>query len=96
MQSFNEWMSFRTPNVQDDQSDFQFLGTYDPETIPDLTENSDILDAKFILELIPTSYKTQFSETQDLIAGRSVNENEKEVLWITVKDQNVTYIFEKN
>lgn len=96
MQKFNEWMSFRTQNAQVDNGEFQFAGTYDPETIPDLTENSEILDAKKVLEIIPSSYKTQFSENQELVAGRSTNENDKEVVWITVKDQNVTYIFEKN
>lgn len=96
MQSFNEWMSFRTNNVQVDNSEFQFAGTYDPETIPELTENSEILNAKDVLEIIPISYKTQFSETQELVAGKSINENDKEVVWITVKDQNITYIFEKN
>lgn len=95
MQKFNEWMNFRTQNAQEDHSDFQFSGTYDPETIPDLTENSEIVDAKNVLEIIPDSYKTQFSDSLNLIAGKSFNEDNKEVVWITIKDQNITYLFEK-
>ena len=95
MQSFNEWMSFRTNNAQTNDSGYEFIGTYDPDTIPDLTENSDMIDAGSILENIPASYKTQFSDMQNLIAGRTTNGNNKEVLWITVKDNNLTYIFEK-
>jgi hypothetical protein len=95
MQSFNEWMSFRTPNAQENSSGYEFAGTYDPDTIPDLTENSEALDIGTVLEIIPANYKTQFSETQDLVAGKSMNENDKEVVWITVRDSNITYIFEK-
>lgn len=95
MRQFNEWMSIRQTNAQDDNSSYQFLGTYDPATIPDLTENSDIIEASAILKIIPTSYKTQFSETQELVAGKSMNEKNKEVVWITVKDINLTYLFEK-
>lgn len=95
MQRFNEWMSFRNQNAQQDNSEFQFSGTYDPDTIPDLTENSEIVDAKNILEIIPDSYKLQFSDSQNLVAGKSFNEENKEIVWITVKDQNITYLFEK-
>jgi hypothetical protein len=95
MRSFNEWMSFRTNNAQENNSQYEFVGTYDPDTIPDLTENSDMVDVGVALDKIPDSYKTQFSQTQNLMAGKSVNEDSKEVLWITVKDNNLTYIFEK-
>ena len=95
MKLFKEWMSFRQTG-EHSESNFQFIGTYNTETIPDLQENSELLDVKEVLEQIPANYKTQFSETAKLTAGKSMNENNKDLIWISIEDTGVTYLFEKN
>jgi hypothetical protein len=95
MKLFTEWMSFRQTG-EAASSDFQFAGTYNTETIPDLQENSEIVDVKEILEQIPANYKIQFSETANLSAGKSMNEKNKELIWISIEDNGITYLFEKN
>ena len=94
--NLNEWMSFRQANEQDANSEYTFSGTYNTETIPDLKENSKLISVEQALSIIPSSYNTQFSNTAKLEAGKSLNEENKEVVWISIEDQGVTYLFEKN
>ena len=94
--TLNEWMSFRQANEQDATSEYTFSGTYNTETIPDLKENSKLISVEQALSIIPPSYNTQFSNTAKLEAGKSLNEENKEVVWISIEDQGVTYLFEKN
>ena len=89
-------MSFRQANEQDANSEYTFSGTYNTETIPDLKENSKLISVEQALSIIPSSYNTQFSNTAKLEAGKSLNEENKEVVWISIEDQGVTYLFEKN
>lgn len=96
MQNFHEWMSFRnTAQGIENTTGYEFVGTYDTETIPDLKENSDLLDLNDALENIPENFRHQFTGVSEMSAGKSMNENNKEIIWISVNDQGTTYIFEK-
>lgn len=95
-QNLNEWMSFRQTNDSNTTSEYTFAGTYNTETIPDLQENSEALNIDEALNMIPNNFITQFSKTAKLNAGKSLNENNKELIWISIEDQGLTYLFEKN
>ena len=89
-------MSFRnTAQGIENTSGYEFVGTYDTENIPDLKENSDLLDLKYALKIVPENFKHQFAGISEMSAGKSMNENNKEILWISINDQGTTYIFEK-
>lgn len=95
MKKFNEWMSFKQ-TVNTETSNYEFVGTYDLESIPDLKENSDPIELEDAFNLIPEQWKSQFPNVGTVIAGKTMNENQKEVIWISMPEQNTTYIFEKN
>ena len=94
MQKFNEWMAFRQA-VEQTASDYNFIGTYSMENIPDLGINSVSLSLEDSLQLIPKSFRQQFEGSISTICGKSHDQNNKELIWITNKDQEMTYIFEK-
>ena len=94
MQRFNEWMSFKQ-TVEEGNSDYQFIGTYDTETIPDLKENSEPVDLDYAFSMIPEAWKHQFPNIGNVVAGKSMNEENREVIWISIPEQSTTYIFEK-
>jgi len=94
MQRFNEWMSFRQ-TVETGESDYTFLGTYDTESIPDLQENSDPVDLDHAMNLIPEIWRKQFPNVGTVMAGKTTNENNNEILWISLPDQSTAYLFEK-
>ena len=95
MQRFNEWMSCRQ-SVDTPDSEFQFIGTYDIETIPNLKENSHPLELQAAFELIPEMWKNQFPNVGTVLAGKTINEENKEILWISIPEQSTTYLFQKN
>jgi len=95
MQRFNEWMSFRQ-TVETGSSNYEFIGTYDIESIPELKENSDPIELEDAFSLIPEQWKSQFPNVGTVIAGKTMNENQKEIIWISVPEQSTAYLFEKN
>lgn len=94
MQTFNEWMSFRQ-TVETPDSDYQFIGTYDMETIPNMKENSDPLELDAALNVLPEIWRTQFPNVGNVLAGKTTNEGNNEVIWISMPDQSTAYLFEK-
>ena len=94
MQKFNEWMAFRQ-TVEQTAGDYNFIGTYNTESIPELGANSTPLSLEDSLKLIPKSFRQQFEGSSSMVCGKSHGQNNKELVWITNKDQEMTYIFEK-
>ena len=94
MQKFNEWMSFRQ-TVESNEENFQFIGTYDIESIPNLKENSTPLELDYAFSLIPEMWKNQFPNIGTVLAGKTLDENQKEIVWISIPEQSTTYLFEK-
>lgn len=96
MQKFNEWMSVRQMNEPTSvPGSYQFSGTYDFEKLPNLIDDSQKIDIAEARKLIPAQYENQFGGMQELVAGKAMTEDNKEVLWIS-NDQGVVYMFEKN
>lgn len=95
MKNFNEWMSFRQ-NVDTNDADYQFIGTYDIDAIPDLKENSDPIELEHAFELIPEQWRTKFPNVGTVVAGKTMNEDQKEIIWISIPEQSTAYLFEKN
>jgi len=95
MQNFNEWMSIRQMNEPlAVEGSYQFSGTYDSEVIPDLIENSELMSVDEAKKLVPSQYEQQFGSEADYTAGKALNENDKEVIWISNAFGTV-YLFEK-
>jgi hypothetical protein len=94
MQNFNEWMSFRQ-TVESNEENFQFIGTYDIENIPNLKENSTPLELDYAFSLIPEMWKNQFPNIGTVLAGKTLDENQKEIVWISIPEQSTAYLFEK-
>ena len=95
MKKFNEWMSFRQ-EVESNGGDYNFIGTYNTENLQGLKEKSNLVEIDKALEFIPNSYRNQFSDAISLSAGITQTEQNKEIVWITNNDQEITYLFEKN
>ena len=95
MKKFNEWMSFRQ-EVEPNGGDYNFIGTYNTENLQGLKEKSNLVEIDKALEFIPNSYRNQFSDAISLSAGITQTEQNKEIVWITNNDQEITYLFEKN
>lgn len=96
MQKFNEWMSVRQMNEpMSVPGSYQFSGTFDLENLPSLVEDSQKIDIDEARKLIPSQYENQFGGMQELLAGKAITEENKEILWIS-NDQGVVYMFEKN
>jgi hypothetical protein len=95
MQNFNEWMSIRQMNEPlAPEGSYQFSGTYDSETIPDLIDNSEIISIDEAKKLIPSQYEQQFTGEGDYQAGKALNENDKEIVWVC-NEAGTVYLFEK-
>ena len=94
MRKFNEWMSFRQ-TVEETSDSYGFIGTYNSENLSNLEENSERIEVESAMSLIPQSYRGQFQTCEAVSAGKSRNENNAEIVWITNNDQGITYIFEK-
>lgn len=90
---FNEWMAFRQ-TVPEGDGDYRFVGTYDTEKIGGIGEGRPV-GVSEALRCVPESFRIQFSGVSGLSAGKSVSEQSKEVLWITNKDMDITYVFER-
>ena len=95
MKKFNEWMSFRQSVETNNSEEYNFIGTYNTENLTGLKDNSDLIEINKAIECIPNSYKNQFSDSMDLSAGITHNEQSKEIIWISNNDQEITYLFEK-
>lgn len=96
MQNFNEWMSIRQMNEpMVAPGTFQFSGTYELEKLPNLVEDSQKIDVVEAKKLVPAQYENQFGGMQDLIAGKAITEDNKEILWIC-NEQGTVYMFEKS
>ena len=95
MKKFNEWMSFRQSVETNNSEEYNFIGTYNTENLTGLKDNSDLIEINKAIEFIPNSYKNQFSDSMDLSAGITHNEQSKEIIWISNNDQEITYLFEK-
>lgn len=95
MKKFNEWMSFRQSVETNNSEEYNFIGTYNTENLAGLKDNSDLIEINKAIEFIPNSYKNQFSDSMDLSAGITHNEQSKEIIWISNNDQEITYLFEK-
>lgn len=91
---FNEWMAFRQTVPEGDGGGFRFVGTYDTEKLGGIGHGTAV-DIGEALRSVPESYRVQFSGVNGLSAGRSVSEQSREVLWITNKDMDITYVFER-
>ena len=97
MELFSEWMGFRQTNSElPSDSKYTFSGTYNVETIPDLVKNSDLIEVQEALKLLPASYTNHFPTDGNMTAGKSMNEESKELLWINMNDTGTTYIFLQN
>lgn len=92
--NFYEWMSFRQ-SVEAPEGDYDFIGTYNNDQFPNLKETSQRIELDDALSLIPKSYQNQFSNMETIHAGKSQNESNKDVIWISNQDQNITFLFEK-
>lgn len=94
MRKFNEWMSFRQ-TVEETLDSYGFIGTYNSENLSNLEENSERIEVESAIKLIPQSYRGQFQTCETVSAGKSRNESNAEIVWISNNDQGITYIFEK-
>ncbi len=95
MINFNEWMSFRQSVEVPEHNGYSFIGTYNTENLQGLENKSELIEVDKALNFIPHSYKNQFSDGLNLSAGMTHNEQNKQIIWITNKDQEITYLFEK-
>lgn len=95
MKNFNEWMSFRQAVETNNDNDYNFIGTYNTENLKNLKDNSNLVEISKVIEYIPNAYKNQFSDSLNLSAGITHNEQNKEIIWITNNDIELTYLFEK-
>lgn len=91
---FNEWMAFRQTVPEGNDGGYRFVGTYNTENIGGIGEGRPVEVAE-ALKCVPESFRMQFSGLNGLSAGKSVSEQSKEVLWITNKDMDITYVFER-
>jgi len=94
MLNFNEWMTFRQA-IEEDPSDYKFIGTYNSDKIENLRERSNAIKIDSAIEKIPESYRGQFYGLQNFTAGTSTMESGSNVIWITNNDQDIVYLFEK-
>ena len=96
MQSFNEWMSFRQSNETEPVlGSYQFSGTFELDSMPNLVESSTPLDVEEAKKMIPSNFEAQFGGMEEFKAGQGLTEDNKEVLWIC-NSQGTVYLFEKN
>ena len=91
---FNEWMSFRQ-SIEIPEGDYEFIGTYNNDQFPNLKEDSNRIEFETAINLLPKAYQSQFSNIDNISAGKIKNENQKEILWISSEHQALTYLFEK-
>jgi hypothetical protein len=95
MKLFNEWMSIRQMNEpMTAPGTYQFSGTYELEKLNGLVEESEKLDIVEARKLVPAQYENQFGGMQDLIAGKALTQDEKEIVWIC-NESGVVFVFEK-
>jgi hypothetical protein len=95
MKLFTEWMSIRQMNEPlTAPGTYQFSGTYEKETIPNLIENSKRVKLESALKFIPDQYKGQFGGMSECQAGKGITEENKEILWVC-NESGTVYIFEK-
>ena len=95
MKLFTEWMSIRQMNEPlTAPGSFQFSGTYEKETIPNLIESSKKINLESALKLIPDQYKGQFGGMSECEAGKGITEENKEIIWVC-NESGTVYIFEK-
>lgn len=92
--NFLEWMTFRQ-TVDVESSNYEFIGTYNSESFPKIEETSFRMEIEDALQLIPTNYRNQFSNLEIIKAGKILNNDNKEVIWINNESQNLTFLFEK-
>jgi len=95
MKLFTEWMSIRQMNEPlAAEGSYQFSGTYDSEAIPDLIQNSELIAIEEAKKLVPAQYEQQFGGEGEYKAGKALNENDKEIVWVC-NPSGTVYLFEK-
>lgn len=94
MITFNEWMAFRQ-TVPEGEGEYRFVGTYSTDSIGGISAGTSI-DIGEALRCVPESFRMQFGGSNSLQAGRAISEQSREVVWITNKDIDVTYVFERS
>ena len=95
MKLFTEWMSIRQMNEPlTAPGSYQFSGTYEKDTIPNLIESSKRIKLESALEKIPDQYKGQFGGMSECMAGKGITEENKEIIWVC-NESGTVYIFEK-
>lgn len=95
MRNFNEWMSFRQSVETSNDENYNFIGTYNTENLKNLKDNSELVEIEKAIQNIPHAYKNQFSDSLNLSAGITHNEQNRQIIWITNNDIELTYLFEK-
>jgi hypothetical protein len=63
--------------------------------MPNLVEDSQKLEIDEVKKLVPTQYHNQFGGMQDIIAGKAITEENKEIVWVC-NENGVVYLFAKN